>query len=101
MNYQEALDWLYNTQTFGVKLGLDAPKELLRKFLAYPAHNTKVLHVAGTNGKGSVCAMMEVLIRGAGYRAGLFTSPHLVHFRERMKVNNVMISEQECAEYLF
>ena len=100
MDYQESLDWLYSTQDFGVKLGLDNSKELLRKFLAYPSYNVKVIHVAGTNGKGSVCAMIEMLIRGSGFRAGLFTSPHLVHFRERMKVNSIMISEQECAGYL-
>jgi dihydrofolate synthase / folylpolyglutamate synthase len=100
MNYKEAIDWIYSTQTFGIKLGLENSKELLRKFLAFPAYDTKVLHVAGTNGKGSVCAMMEMLVRGAGYRTGLFTSPHLVHFRERIRVNSVMISEEECARYL-
>lgn len=85
---------------FGIKLGLEGPKELLRKFLAFPNYNTKVIHVAGTNGKGSVCAMMEMLIRGAGHRVGIFTSPHLVHYRERMKVNTLMVSEEKCAHYL-
>lgn len=100
MDYHEALEWLYGTQQFGFKLGLEGPKELLKKFLAYPAYGTKVLHVAGTNGKGSVCAMMEMLIRGAGHRSALFTSPHLVDFRERIRVNSMMISEEECALYL-
>jgi len=100
MNYDEAIKWLYSTQDFGIKLGLENPKELLRKFLANPDYNTKVVHVAGTNGKGSTCAMIEMLIRGAGYRTALFTSPHLVHFRERIKVNSIMISEQKCADYL-
>lgn len=100
MNYNESIEWLYTTQEFGIRPGLDGPKNLLRKFLAYPSINTKVLHVAGTNGKGSVCAMMEALIRGSGHKAALFTSPHLVHFRERIKVNSIMISEQQCAEYL-
>ncbi len=100
VNYQESLDWLYGTQHFGVKLGLDAAKQLMRKFLAFPSYSTKVLHVAGTNGKGSTCAMIEMLIRGGGYRTALFTSPHLVHFRERIKVNSVMISEDACAKYL-
>lgn len=94
------MEWLYTTQEFGIRPGLDGPKNLLRKFLAYPAIHTKVLHVAGTNGKGSVCAMMEALIRGSGHKAALFTSPHLVHFRERIKVNSIMISEQQCAQYL-
>ncbi|MDB9741682.1 bifunctional folylpolyglutamate synthase/dihydrofolate synthase [Akkermansiaceae bacterium] len=100
MNYSESIEWLYTTQSFGVKLGLEGAQNLLRKFLAYPGHNVKVLHVAGTNGKGSVCAMMEMLIRGAGLRAAIFTSPHLVHFRERMKVNSIMITEEDCARYL-
>lgn len=100
MDYREALDWLYSTQKFGFKLGLDGPRELLKKFLAYPGFEIKVLHVAGTNGKGSVCAMIEMLIRGAGRRTALFTSPHLVDFRERIRVNSMMISEQECASYL-
>lgn len=100
MKYTDALEWLYSIQHFGIKLGLDGSKELLRKFLAYPSYGTKVIHVAGTNGKGSVCAMMEMLIRGAGHRTAIFTSPHLVHFRERIKVNSLMISEEECASYL-
>lgn len=100
MNYSESMEWLYTTQEFGIRPGLEGPKSLLRKFLAYPAINTKVLHVAGTNGKGSVCAMMEALIRGSGHKAALFTSPHLVHFRERIKVNSIMISEKQVAEYL-
>ncbi|HBE96344.1 MAG TPA: bifunctional folylpolyglutamate synthase/dihydrofolate synthase, partial [Verrucomicrobiales bacterium] len=53
MNYQEAIDWLYSTQMFGIKLGLENPTRLLRDFLAFPKHTTKVIHVAGTNGKGS------------------------------------------------
>ena len=56
MNYREAIDWLYSTQMFGIKLGLEGPTRLLRDFLAFPPHRTKVIHVAGTNGKGSTCA---------------------------------------------
>lgn len=100
MTYKEAIDWLYSTQEFGIKLGLDGPKNLIKKFLAFPDLGVKVIHVAGTNGKGSTCAMMEALIRGAGHRTALFTSPHLVDFRERIKVNSLMISEQECTTYL-
>ena len=75
VNYQEALDWLYATQTFGIKLGLEGPTRLLREFLAFPSHRTKVIHVAGTNGKGSTCAMIDALGQGLALRSGLFTSP--------------------------
>ena len=60
----------------------------------------RVIHVAGTNGKGSVCAMIEAIARAAGYRTGLFTSPHLVSFRERVRVNGEKISEDEVADGL-
>lgn len=100
MNYQEALDWLYSTQDFGIKLGLEAPKRLLKEFLAYPPFETKVIHVAGTNGKGSTCALIDALARGLGERPGLFTSPHLVSYRERIRVNTQDISEERCASLL-
>src|SRR5260370_14989592 len=60
----------------------------------------KVIHVAGTNGKGSVCAMIDSICRAQGYRTGLFTSPHLVTFRERIRVNGEMISEDAAANGL-
>ena len=94
MTYQQALDWLYSTQNFGIKLGLDGPKQLLRQLLANPTHNTQVVHLAGTNGKGSTSAIIDSLARATGLRCGLFTSPHLVDFRERMRVNGEMIPEQ-------
>lgn len=100
MKYQESLDWLYSTQNFGIKLGLDGPKKLLRQFLAYPKSGTKVVHAAGTNGKGSTCAMIDSLARSCGVKSGLFTSPHLIEFRERIRVNGEMISEQAVAESL-
>lgn len=100
MNYQEALDWLYSTQTFGIKLGLEAPKKLLREFLAFPAHTTKVIHVAGTNGKGSTCAIIDSLGRSLGIRTGLFTSPHLIDFRERVQIMGVPIAKDKTAALL-
>lgn len=100
MNYKEALDWLYATQNFGIKLGLDAPKRLLREYLAFPPRTTKVAHVAGSNGKGSTCAILDSIARATGMKTGLFTSPHLVDFRERMRVNGQMISEEETAEHI-
>ncbi len=100
MNYREALDWLYATQMFGIKLGLDGPRHLLKHSLAYPAHGVRVIHVAGTNGKGSTCAMIDRIARSCGQRCGLFTSPHLVDFRERIRVSGEEIPEEECAALL-
>lgn len=100
MHYREAIEWLFSTQMFGIKLGLDGPRRLLREFLAHPAHGVKVIHVAGTNGKGSTCAMIDSIARASGRRTGLFTSPHLVDFRERIRVSGVEISEDDCAAML-
>lgn len=100
MNYQEAIDWIYSTQQFGIKLGLDAPKKLLAHYLAFPKSTTKVAHVAGTNGKGSTCAILDSLAQASGVRCGLFTSPHLVDFRERIRVSGVMISEEDTARHI-
>ncbi len=100
MNYSEAIEWLYSTQLFGIKLGLDGPRRLLKEFLAFPAHGVKVIHVAGTNGKGSTCAIMDSVARAGGNRTALFTSPHLIDYRERIKVSGNEISEEECAALL-
>ena len=104
MNYREALAWLYSLQRFGIKLGLENTRRLLDECCsgvcvkrpapaAVSVSTPKVIHVAGTNGKGSVCAMIDSICRAQGYRTGLFTSPHLVTFRERIRVNGEMISE--------
>jgi dihydrofolate synthase / folylpolyglutamate synthase len=95
VTYREALAWLYATQKFGIKLGLENTQRLLRA-LEIKTHG-RVIHVAGTNGKGSVCAMIDAICRTAGFRTGLFTSPHLVSFRERIRVDGEMIRENEVA----
>ena len=100
MTYPEAIDWLFSTQMFGIKLGLEGPRRLLRETLAYPAHGVKVIHVAGTNGKGSTCAMIDSIARACGLRTGLFTSPHLVDYCERTKVSGRDIPQDECARLL-
>jgi len=100
MNYRAAIDWLFATQMFGIKLGLAGTRHLLKEFLAYPAHGTRVIHVAGTNGKGSTCAMIDSIARACGQRCGLFTSPHLIDFRERVKVAGQDIPEEACAAML-
>lgn len=100
MQYREAIYWLFSTQMFGIKLGLDGARGLLKEFLAFPAHTTQVIHVAGTNGKGSTCAMIDSIARSCGRRTGLFTSPHLIDFRERIKVSGQEIPEDNCAAML-
>lgn len=100
MTYQESIDWLYSTQLFGVKLGLENPRRLLREYLAVPPRRTRVIHVAGTNGKGSVCAFIESVARATGQRTGLFTSPHLLDFRERIRVSGADISEENTVRHL-
>lgn len=100
MQYREAIDWLFSTQMFGIKLGLDGPRQLLKHALAHPKRGTRVIHVAGTNGKGSTCAMIDAVARATGMRTGLFTSPHLIDYRERIRVSGVEIPEIECAARL-
>ncbi|MFZ4765364.1 MAG: bifunctional folylpolyglutamate synthase/dihydrofolate synthase [Roseimicrobium sp.] len=80
----EALDWLYSTQRFGIKLGLENVLKLMGA-VGVPAPGQRFIHVAGTNGKGSVCALLHSLLKAADVNAGLFTSPHLIHFRERIR----------------
>jgi dihydrofolate synthase/folylpolyglutamate synthase len=99
VNYSEALAWLYGTQRFGIKLGLENVQRLLRE-LNVPGKDQRIIHVAGTNGKGSVCAMIDSICRAANHRTGLFTSPHLVTYRERIRVNGEMIAPDEVARGL-
>jgi dihydrofolate synthase/folylpolyglutamate synthase len=99
VTYKEALAWLYSLQRFGIKLGLENIRRLERA-LAVDLSAARIIHVAGTNGKGSVCAMIDSICRAGQYRTGLFISPHLVTFRERIRVNGEMISESEVAEGL-
>jgi len=99
VTYKEALAWLYSLQRFGIKLGLENITRLIHG-LNVDLPGARVIHVAGTNGKGSVCAMIDSICRASNYRTGLFTSPHLVTFRERICVNGEMISESEVAKGL-
>lgn len=99
MNFRDALAWLYSAQTFGIKLGLDNTRRLLAA-VGNPHEGLNFIHVAGTNGKGSVCAMLDAMCREAGMRSGLHTSPHLVDFRERIRTNGEMIPAAAAAEGL-
>lgn len=101
MDYEEAIDWLYATQLFGIKLGLEGTQRLFDSLdLFTQLKNRTIVHVAGTNGKGSVCAMVDSIARTSGKRSGLFTSPHLICFRERIRIDGHMISEAEVANIL-
>ncbi|MFO1484501.1 MAG: folylpolyglutamate synthase/dihydrofolate synthase family protein [Verrucomicrobiaceae bacterium] len=93
---QREIDWLYSTQLFGIKLGLDNVQRLLEE-LNLPAAGQKFIHVAGTNGKGSTCAFIHSILQAAGINAGLFTSPHLIHFGERIRDAQRMITPDEIA----
>lgn len=95
-NLQKSLERLYALRTFGIKPGLEVTVDLLNR-LGNPHHAFAAIHVAGTNGKGSVCSMLESVLRQAGLRVGLYTSPHLVRFNERIRVNGEDINDEELA----
>lgn len=99
MNYQEALDYLAQQTKFGINLGLERIQELLRR-LGNPQDGLKVVHIGGTNGKGSTAAMIASVLRAAGYRTGLFTSPHLHSYTERYRINGQAIAEEEVARLI-
>lgn len=92
MTYAQALEKIHSLLSFGSRPGLDRVSELLRR-MGNPQDKLKYIHVAGTNGKGSVCAMISSVLREAGYKTGLFISPYITDFRERIQINNQMISE--------
>lgn len=97
MSYRQSVDFLYALQKHGIKPGLEAIQGLLER-LGHPERRYRSLHVGGTNGKGSTAAMAASILQAAGYRVGLYTSPHLVEFRERILVNGGMIAEAGVTE---
>jgi len=92
--YERVLERLFSLYRFGSRMGLEQIKKILKE-LGNPQRGLKVIHVAGTNGKGSVCAMLASVLREAGYKVGMYTSPHLVDFRERIQVNGKMIPKKD------
>ncbi len=96
MSYQSSLDALYKLQRFGIKLGLDTTRKLLAS-IGNPHHHFKTVHVAGTNGKGSTAAILASILRSSGYKTGLYTSPHLVDFSERIQHNGRPIAHQQVS----
>ena len=97
MNYEEALEYIHSVNWTFCNLGLSRIRTLCEQ-LGNPQNELKFIHVAGTNGKGSVSAMLESVLRRAGYKTGLYTSPYIKCFNERMRVNGESIANDELAE---
>jgi len=106
MNYQKTLDFLFNQLPMYQRIGKAAYKAnldntlALDKYFKHPHTNYKTIHVAGTNGKGSVSSMIASVLQEAGYKVGLYTSPHLLDFRERIKINGNLISKQWITNFV-
>lgn len=98
LNYHETITWLFDLQFVGIKMGLDNIRSLAA-FWGDPQRRYPVIHVAGTNGKGSTASFIAAALRAAGYRTGLYTSPHLVDFSERIRVDGIPIAEARVVEY--
>ena len=97
MTYNEALTYIHSVCRKGSRLGLDRTRELLAK-LGNPEKQLKFIHIAGTNGKGSTAAMLSSILEEAGYQVGLYTSPFINRFNERMQIDHQNIPDEELAE---
>lgn len=97
MDYRQALNYIENTGKFGSRLGLENVSRLL-DILGNPHRDLRIIHVAGTNGKGSTCSFINSMLIYQGYNVGLYTSPYLEEFNERIKINNVNISDEDLAQ---
>ena len=106
MNYQETLDWMFNKLPMYQRIGGAAYKPNLNNTIALldllgnPHHDFKSIHVAGTNGKGSTSHLLASIFQEAGYKTGLYTSPHLRDFRERIRINGEMISQDQVCAFI-
>lgn len=97
MNYNETMDYIKNTAKFGSNYGLSRTKKIL-EILGNPEKKLKCIHIAGTNGKGSTTAMITQILREAGYKVGMYTSPFLIEFEERIQINGQNISKDDLCE---
>lgn len=97
MTYQEAINYIFDRQQFGIKFGLSNISTIL-KLLSNPQDKIKAVHIAGTNGKGSTASIISSILQSAGYKVGLYTSPHLIDFRERIRVNGQYITKRAVIE---
>jgi dihydrofolate synthase/folylpolyglutamate synthase len=98
-SYKESVSWLFGLQKYGIKFGLSKTTNLLKVF-GNPHHNQHYIHIAGTNGKGSVGAMLEAILLQAGLKVGFYTSPHLVSFTERFRINRELITKDQAASLI-
>lgn len=96
MNYEQAIDFIHSTYKFGSKLGLENIS-MLTELLGNPQDSYKIIHIAGTNGKGSTSSMVHDVLMSSGYKAGLFISPYLEEFTERIQINKVYIDKDSLA----
>jgi len=97
--YRDALDYLYSLTNSGIKLGLENTSKLLQYF-GNPQLGTRTIHISGTNGKGSTAAITESILRNTGLKTGLYTSPHLLDFRERIQINRSLIEKEKATELI-
>ena len=106
MTYQETIEYLFNSAPLFQNVGKDAYKEglenthTLDEHFGHPHRKFKTIHVAGTNGKGSCSHTLAAILQSAGYKVGLYTSPHLVDFRERIRVNGEGISKEYVIDFV-
>ena len=96
MNYDEAMEYIVTASRFGMNLGLDRIEKVL-EFLGNPHKDTKFIHIGGTNGKGSTTAMISSVLREAGFKVGMYTSPYLEEFEERIQINGENIDKDDLA----
>lgn len=97
MSYKDAISYLYDLQWHGIKLGLSNIIRIM-ELLGNPQDDLKTIHIGGTNGKGSTASIIASILRSSGYRVGLYTSPHLIDFRERIRIDGVNIDEKDVAD---
>ncbi|UKI42522.1 MAG: hypothetical protein L6V95_06315 [Candidatus Melainabacteria bacterium] len=99
-NFQKAINVLNQNGKFYIELGLDRIKKVLELF-NNPQESLKIIHIAGTNGKGSTCAMLAELLKNVGLNVGLYTSPHILSYCERIRINDKNIEEDDLSELIF
>ncbi|MBW2992682.1 bifunctional folylpolyglutamate synthase/dihydrofolate synthase [Candidatus Woesearchaeota archaeon] len=97
MSYDNTLKFIYSRESFGIRLGLSNIRSLLEK-LGNPHKSLRFIHIAGTNGKGSCCAMLSRILQEQGYKVGMYTSPHLIDFTERVQINNRKIPKKDVVK---
>lgn len=98
--YDDAVELLTSSEKFRISLGLERISNIL-ELLGNPQNRLDCIHVAGTNGKGSVCAILASVLKYSGKRVGLYTSPHIFKYTERIQINNVQINDRDFAQYVF